>query len=74
MQQLTLEHYANSCSKLAAVNAGIQLGSYEPVDLFAYPMTHLLLLEGLRNLMAVVIEGTMGDGAVDWVSGSTTAD
>ena len=65
----TREHYIESCSKLAVITTGIQLQSYEPIHLLMDATIHLLLLEGLRNLMAVVIEGTMGDGAVNWVSG-----
>jgi len=64
----TRELYFDSCSKLAAVTTGIQLQSYEPIHLFMDPTTHLLVLEGLRNLMAVVIEGTLGEGAVNWIA------
>jgi hypothetical protein len=64
----TKEHYLNTVSKLGMVSAWIGI-SYEPIDLMAQHETHLLLLEGLRNLMAVVVEGTLGDGAVEWISG-----
>ena len=69
MTPKTEERYIESCSKLAAVTTGIQLQSYEPIHLLMDATIHLLLLEGLRNLMAVVVEGTLGDGAVNWVSG-----
>ena len=47
------------------VGIGLALGSYEPIDLLALPATHLLLMEGFRNLLAVVVEGT-GE-TVEWV-------
>ena len=68
MTPKTREHYIESCSKLAAVTTGIQLGSYEPIHLLMDPLIHLMVLEGLRNLMAVVVEGTLGDGAVNWIA------
>ena len=67
----TREHYIESCSKLAAITAGIQLQSYEPIHLLMDATIHLLLLEGLRNLMAVVVEGTLGEGAVEWTGSAS---
>jgi hypothetical protein len=72
MTPKTEERYIESCSKLAAVTTGIQLQSYEPIHLLMDATIHLLLLEGLHNLMAVVVEGTLGDGAVEWTSQSAT--
>ena len=54
MSAKTREHYRQSCANLAAITTGIQLGSYEPVHLFMDPVIHLLVLEGLKDLMAVV--------------------
>ena len=73
MTPKTEEHYIESCSKLAAITTGIQLQSYEPIHLFMDPLIHLMVLESLRNLMAVVVEGTLGEGAVEWTSQSTTS-
>ena len=66
MTPKTEEHYRQSCTNLAAITTGIQLGSYEPIHLFMDPMTHLLVLEGLRDLSAILVEGTLGEGAVEW--------
>jgi hypothetical protein len=66
----TAEHYADSCNKLARVSLWLGI-SYEAHDLLAQPETHLLLLEGLRNLMAVVVEGTLGEGAVEWTGSAS---
>ena len=68
MTPKTAEHYADSCNKLARVSLWLGI-SYEAHDLLAQPEIHLLLLEGLRNLMAVV-EGTLGEGAVEWTAGA----
>ena len=70
MTPKTAEHYRQSCANLAAITTGIQLGSYEPVHLFMNPLIHLLVLEGLRDLSAVITEGTLGEGAVNWTAGA----
>ena len=72
MTAKTRELYVDSCSKLAAITTGIQLQSYEPIHLFMDPLIHLMVLESLRNLMAVVVEGTLGEGAVEWTAQSAT--
>jgi hypothetical protein len=64
----TAEHYRETAEKLSRVSLWLGI-SYEAHDLLAQPEIHLLLLEGLRTLTAAVIEGTLGDGAVNWVSG-----
>ena len=71
MTPKTAEHYHQSCANLAAVTTGIQLGSYEAIHLFMDPMIHLLVLEGLKDLSAVITEeGTLGEGAVNRTAGA----
>ena len=73
MTPKTAEHYADSCNKLA--RAALFIGiSYEPVHLLAQPEMLLMLLEGLRNLTAVVVEGTVGAGAVEWTGSASLPD
>ena len=57
MTPATRHHWEDSCAKLAQVSAWIGI-SYEPIDLFAQAEVHLLMLQGLRDLTAVVVEGT----------------
>ena len=70
MTPKTEEHYRETAEKLSRVSLWLGI-SYEAHDLLAQPETHLLLLEGLRNLMAVVVEGTMGEGAVEWTGSAS---
>jgi hypothetical protein len=67
MTPATRQHWEDTCAKLAQVSAWIGI-SYEPIDLLSQPEIHLLMLQGLRDLTAVVLEGTYGEGAVSWVS------
>lgn len=52
----TRRHYETSCAMLAQVNIGIQLEQYEPVHLLQQSAVHLLLMQGLRDLSAVLLE------------------
>jgi len=58
MQRRTRHHYEDSISKLGMLVTAVRMGSCEPIDLFAQPEVHLLVLEGLERLTAIVCEGT----------------
>ena len=66
MTPATRRHWQDSCHKLAMVSTGIQLGSYQPIDLLCQAEVHLLMLEGFRNLLAVAVEGAGGE--VEWTT------
>ena len=72
MTPVTKRNYEASCHKLAMIGIGLALGSYEPIDLLSLPATHLLLIEGFRNLTAVVVEGTGCDVKWNTVDASPT--
>jgi hypothetical protein len=66
MTPATRRHWEDSCAKLAMVSTGIELGSYQPGDLFAQAAVHLMFLEGMHRLTAVISEA---DGTrIEWVS------
>ncbi len=66
MTPATEQRYISSVEKLSAVSMGLMTGDYQAVDLLAQVGVHLLMIEGFRNLTAVVVEGTSGQ--VEWVS------